>query len=148
MDEINDQLVARLKATMKLAKMSLKHMSEKIGLPYRSLQNYMSGKTRLPADVYVLMCQELGVDNQYVMQGNFHLERWPLYDAIWVSLDRHGYWPEYVVKADVEYDDSISDMLSGYLPKRKRPKKVMVERMVDDVLMTYHQERERLLKKA
>ncbi|MFB2553226.1 helix-turn-helix domain-containing protein [Ensifer soli] len=71
---------------MKERKRSMKSLSADIGLPYRSLQNYLSGSNRIPTDVYVKILELLGIDNQYIMEGNFDLKYWPLWDSLWSSL--------------------------------------------------------------
>lgn len=61
----------------------MRSLSTTTGIPYRSLHNYLSGSNRMPADVYVQICRTLGVDTQYITQASFHLQAWPLFDALW-----------------------------------------------------------------
>lgn len=86
MDNYNERIIEGIKRTMKLSRKSMKALSEDTGIPYRSIQNYLSGSTRMPADVYVQILEVLGVDNQYILYGNFHLKHWPLWDSLWQSL--------------------------------------------------------------
>lgn len=83
MVDIDDQLVEGIKRAMAEGKVSMKRLSARTGLPYRTLQNYLLGTARMPASAYVMICRELGIDNQYVLQGNFHLQFAPLWDALW-----------------------------------------------------------------
>jgi lambda repressor-like predicted transcriptional regulator len=85
-DSLDAQLVAGIKSAMKLGKVSMRALSERTGLPYRSLQNYLSGTTKMPASAYVLICENLGIDNQYVLEGNFQLRYHPLWDALFRVL--------------------------------------------------------------
>lgn len=80
--DLDSRLVDGIRAAMKLSKVSMRALSERTGLPYRSLQNYLSGTTRMPASVYVQMCQQLGIDNQFVLERNFQLRYHPLWDAL------------------------------------------------------------------
>ena len=80
------QLVSGLKRAMDASRVTLRELSRQTEVPYRSLQNYMSGRSRLPADVYVALCAALGIDTQYVVQGSFQLPIDPLYDVLWRVL--------------------------------------------------------------
>lgn len=81
----DERVVAGLRAAMKAGKVTMRALSERTGIPYRSLQNYMSG-TKMPAGVYVQICEELGVDNQFVLEGHFQLRYHPLWDALFTVL--------------------------------------------------------------
>jgi len=105
MDDYNDRIISGIKRVMKERKRSIKSMSESTGLPYRSLQNYLSGSSRLPADVYVKILEVLDVDNQYIMEGTFHLKYWPLWDSLWASLGDSLVNTEY--KPDTGFPDDM-----------------------------------------
>ena len=86
MEDYNERIILGIKRAMKLSRVSMKALSQDTGVPYRSIQNYLSGGTRMPADVYVQILEVLGVDNQYILHGNFHLKHFPLWDSLWAAL--------------------------------------------------------------
>jgi len=86
MDDLDQALIDGIKRTMKEGKFSMRSLADRTGIPYRSLQNYLSGTTRMPASAYVQICNVMGVDNQYILQGNFHLQFMQLWDALWIAF--------------------------------------------------------------
>ena len=76
------ELANDLRNIMKKYKRSARSLSQKIGLPYRSMQNYMSGETRIPAVVLIEILEYLGSDIQEMRQGNRLLRHGDIYDAV------------------------------------------------------------------
>lgn len=83
MTDFDQLLVSGIKSAMAEGKVSMRGLSTRTKLPYRSLQNYLSGTSKMPASAYVAICQALGIDNQYVLQGSFELPHAQLWDALW-----------------------------------------------------------------
>lgn len=71
---------------MQQGNVSMTSLAKTTGLPYRTVQNYLSGTTRMPAAAYIQICDALGINNQFVTQGTFHLQFAHLYDALWKVL--------------------------------------------------------------
>lgn len=96
----DDQSIARdLRALLKARKRSARSVSQAISLPYRSLQNYLSGESRMPAHVLVDILDHLGASLHELRTGNCLLTHSDIYDAIWrvfgdalseIDLDRLG----------------------------------------------------------
>ncbi|MCJ2065978.1 hypothetical protein MKK63_25195 [Methylobacterium sp. J-088] len=68
--------------------MSLRTISEHLGVPYRSVQNYVGGETRMPADFLLNVCAFIGIEPEYLMHGDFYLRENDLYDALAKALER------------------------------------------------------------
>ncbi|MGU9981371.1 hypothetical protein ACJ4V0_15145 [Phreatobacter sp. HK31-P] len=77
-----ESLVRDLKALMKMRKRSARSISEAIKVPYRSIQNYLSGESRIPAVVLIAILDELGADIRLLRHGDALLSHWDLNDAI------------------------------------------------------------------
>jgi len=82
MSDLEERLLVGLRSAMKEKKMSLTGLSKRVEIPYRSLQNYFSGNTKMPAVVYVKICEELGIDNHYVLHGSFEFSHNAFRDAL------------------------------------------------------------------
>jgi transcriptional regulator with XRE-family HTH domain len=78
----SDRLISALKAALKARRVTMRQLSDSLHIPYRSLQNYLSGESRLPADVLLSICQEIGLEADYLAKGNFELSHFDLYDAV------------------------------------------------------------------
>lgn len=78
----DDWLVVALRDALKVRRVSMRHLSEKLSIPYRSIQNYVSGESRIPGDVLLRICAEIGLEPDYLLKGNFEISHADLYDAI------------------------------------------------------------------
>lgn len=78
----DQQLVEDIKSLMKQRKVSARAMSASIGVPYRSIQNYLSGKSRFPAIVMISMLDHLGADIRMLRHGDNLLRHADIYDAV------------------------------------------------------------------
>ena len=83
MNNVETKLIHGIKHAMESKRWTQKKLSQATDIPYRSIQNYLSGTTRMPATAYVQICDVLGIDNQYVLEGNFELHHMILWDALW-----------------------------------------------------------------
>lgn len=81
-------LVRALRDVIKAKKVSLRTISERLGVPYRSVQNYVGGETRMPADFLLNVCSFIGIEPEYLVYGDFYLRENDLYDALAKSLER------------------------------------------------------------
>ncbi|WP_210166874.1 hypothetical protein [Methylobacterium sp. Leaf125] len=64
-------------------------LSRLTGVPYRSLQNYFSRRTEMPALVYLKLCAQLGLDPFYVKEESFKIEYLPLRRALLDTVGHH-----------------------------------------------------------
>lgn len=79
----DEQLVSDIKRLLKERKRSLRSLASLIGVPYRTMQNYMSGESRIPAAVLIAIVDELsGGDLRYLRHGDHLLRHADLFDAI------------------------------------------------------------------
>lgn len=82
----DDWLVVALKDALKARKVSMRHLSERLSIPYRSLQNYFSGESRIPADVLLRVCAEIGLEADSLLKHSFQVSHADLYDAVVLVL--------------------------------------------------------------
>lgn len=75
-------LVEDLKLLLQHRKKSLRAVSRDIGVPYRSMQNYFSGESRIPAIVLVKILDLLGADIKYMRTRDNLLRHADIYDAV------------------------------------------------------------------
>lgn len=78
----DDWLVEALKDALKVRRVSMRHLSEKLSIPYRSVQNYLSGESRIPADVLLRVCEEIGLEVDQLVKGSFEISHADLNDAV------------------------------------------------------------------
>lgn len=78
-----EALVRDLKALMKHKKRSARSISQAIGVPYRSMQNYLSGESRIPAIVLIKMLDELGATVRMLRFGDDLLSHSDMFDAVY-----------------------------------------------------------------
>lgn len=76
------QIVPTLRETMAKRSIRLTDLARLTDIPYRSLQNYFSRKTEMPASVYLKICANLGLDPFYVKEEKFNIEYIPLRRAL------------------------------------------------------------------
>lgn len=60
-DEFEAHLISSLRELMGLRSISVREMAAKVGVPYRTLQNQLLGKARLPASTYMKVVNEVGL---------------------------------------------------------------------------------------
>ncbi|WP_425486578.1 helix-turn-helix domain-containing protein [Chelatococcus caeni] len=107
---LNDsQLAARMREVMKLRGVSMRSLSADLGIPYRSVQNYLSGEVRIPATFLLLFCSHIGVEADYFIYGNFHPSHEELYDALFSILLEAGCLPDPKVARDDETGGEVID---------------------------------------
>ncbi len=82
MGDMEEKLLSGLKMILKEKNWTQRELSKRTDIPYRSIQNYLTGTTKMPATVYLKICKELGVDNQYVLHGSFQLFQPILHEAV------------------------------------------------------------------
>lgn len=94
-----ETLIRDLKALMKRKKRSARAISQSIGVPYRSIQNYLSGESRIPAVVLIKMLDDLGATIRMLRFGDDLLSHSDLFDAVYrvfgeslneIDLDKIG----------------------------------------------------------
>ncbi len=78
----DDWLVVALKSAIKARGVSMRDLSDRLSIPYRSLQNYLSGESRIPADVLLRVCAEIGLEADHLLKGSFEVAHGDLYDAV------------------------------------------------------------------
>jgi hypothetical protein len=78
----DDWLVVALRDALKVRRVSMRHLSEKLDIPYRSIQNYVSGESRIPGDVLLRICAEIGLEPQHLLTGSFEISHSDLYDSV------------------------------------------------------------------
>ncbi len=77
-----EQLLVRLRDVLKRKGVSLRSLSKDLGVPYRSVQNYVGGETRMPASFLLNVCAYVGLEPSFLYRGDFR-PSWPdLYDAV------------------------------------------------------------------
>lgn len=86
-DADSDRLISALKAALKVRHVTMRQLSDSLHIPYRSLQNYFSGESRLPADVLLAICNDIGIEADYLAKGSFELSHFDLYDAVLKVFD-------------------------------------------------------------
>lgn len=79
-DEAN--LIEDLKKLLANKKASLRSVSQEIDVPYRSMQNYFSGKSRIPAVVLIKILDHFACDIKYLRTGDNLLNHEDLYDTM------------------------------------------------------------------
>ncbi len=102
----NLEIVPTLREAMAKRSVKLTDLARLTGIPYRSLQNYFSRKTEMPASVYLKICAQLGLDPFYVKEEKFLIEYYPLRKALVRTLGgllpTHDFLPDRTM-ALVEY---------------------------------------------
>ncbi|XYD09645.1 helix-turn-helix transcriptional regulator [Methylobacterium sp. NMS12] len=90
MAEISPAALAdTLRAAMAKRSVKLTDLAQLTGVPYRSLQNYLTRKTDMPASVYLKICAQLGLDPFYVAAEKSALDYRALRGALVNALGQH-----------------------------------------------------------
>lgn len=87
-------LAEQIRALLKQVRKSQRDVSRELGVPYRSVQTYLAGETRIPATFLLDLCRWLDVEPEYLTTGEFRLRRSDLYDAVIRGLDGAGLLPD------------------------------------------------------
>ena len=61
---------------------SMRALGAGIDVPCRSLQNYLCGTSRMPADVFEDACNQFDVDIQYICEKHFGIRHSLVWDEI------------------------------------------------------------------
>jgi transcriptional regulator with XRE-family HTH domain len=100
-NEITDAFLAeRLREVLKLTGKSQRHVSRALEVPYRSVQTYLAGETRIPATFLLAICQYLELEPDYLITGDFRPRRLDLYDAVIRGLDDMDLLPDRAILAN------------------------------------------------
>ena len=76
-------VVDNLRVALKNRAVKLTVLAEKLGIPYRSLQNYFSKRSDMPLGVYIRICQYAAIPPQYPIHGlRFTIAWHPLQNAL------------------------------------------------------------------
>ena len=68
------EVIATLREAMDKRSVNLTDLAKLSGVPYRSLQNYFSGKTEMTASTFLHLCAHLGLDPNSVGNQKFKIE--------------------------------------------------------------------------
>lgn len=85
-DFIDELIVNGVKRALGEKRWSVRQLSSLTDIPYRTLQKYTSGETKMPAAALVRICDVLDVDLYYLVHGEFDLNHIALWDALWDVL--------------------------------------------------------------
>ncbi|MFD2183585.1 helix-turn-helix domain-containing protein [Rhodoplanes azumiensis] len=81
--DTSDQRVAeRIRVLMKRRDVTIRELSEKSGLPYRTVQNYLTGKVSLPIAFIVKCCDVLCIEADLLLFGGLDLDSISLKGAL------------------------------------------------------------------
>lgn len=71
-----DQLITRrIRNLLKNRKVTYREFASKCGLPYRTVQNYLSDNARIPADFVAKTCDIFGVESDFIIFGGVDIGR-------------------------------------------------------------------------
>lgn len=59
------EILDAIRSVMRCRKVNLTSLSEAIGVPYRSLQNYFGGRGSMPLPVYQAICEALNLSGSF-----------------------------------------------------------------------------------
>ncbi len=119
-DLVSDaELVERLRRVLKQKGVSQRDLSSTLGVPYRSVQNYLSGDTRIPAVFFIEVCRYIGVEMEYFGRGDFRPDFESLSDAVAAAIK----------------ESSVAR------PPKPEPNPTLVARMTATISERYHQHR-------
>lgn len=70
---LSNERAKRLRRELDASHASLREVSAQTGVPYRSLQNYLSGSTPIPLDVLARICTVYTISADYIIHGTYLL---------------------------------------------------------------------------
>lgn len=86
MTDYDAEIVAGFRRALDLSGRTIRSVSVSTGIPYRSLQNYLSGTSKMPAAVFLALCEDLGVNSNFIRHGFFGIQPSTVEDALWRTL--------------------------------------------------------------
>jgi hypothetical protein len=119
----DEWIVTAFRDAMKAGRRTIRSVSVNTGIPYRSLQNYLAGKSRMPASVYLNLCNELAITNDYVIHRTFQLDHEPLTRALTATLggtDQPGQLSRLVKTFNNELQRAETDRMLAFAEERER----------------------------
>jgi transcriptional regulator with XRE-family HTH domain len=85
--ELTDQALAlRLREVLKITKTSQRHVCESLDMPYRTLQSYLSGSTRIPAVFLIALSEFLKLELDFIVNDRFRPRNRECADAMLHAL--------------------------------------------------------------
>lgn len=96
----NDQIVTRLKHVMKCKRVSARELSTALNIPYRTVQNYLSNESRIPADFLLNVCNYIGIEVDYFIYHDFKPRQGEMYDAVFELMEERGWLPSPMASAE------------------------------------------------
>lgn len=82
----DEDLVDAIHYLIKRRGLKLPALSKDLGIKYRTLQNYLYKKSRMPIGVYLELCGRLGVPGDYPIRERFKLDFEALRGAVDATL--------------------------------------------------------------
>jgi len=79
-------LAGRLRDVLRLKGISLRDISTALDMPYRTIQNYMTGSTKIPATFVFEVCHLIDVEPNYFLYGDFKPQYTDMHSAILEAL--------------------------------------------------------------
>lgn len=81
MDKGSASIIDAVRDVMDRRRLKLTDIARDIGIPYRSLQNYMSKRSMIPLDVYIKLCARIGITPDYPVAEKFKLDTYAVREA-------------------------------------------------------------------
>lgn len=106
----DENLAEDVRNLLKRRKVSIRAAAAEIGIPYRSMQNYLSGESRMPATVLIsILDVYAGGDLRFLRNGDHLLRHGDLFDAV-IAVLGGGLLSKYVsapadAKAFLEFEE-------------------------------------------
>jgi hypothetical protein len=82
MKDAETGIIDVLRHLIERRKIKLTALARDTGIPYRSLQNYLSKKSRLPLPAYLKICSRIGITPDYPVIDRFKIAHHALQQAI------------------------------------------------------------------
>lgn len=82
MNDAESGVIDTLREVIDRRKLKLKVIAEEAGVPYRSLQNYLSKSTRIPLATYLDVCRVIGIPPDYPIARRFKIDHHALQQAL------------------------------------------------------------------
>lgn len=134
------ELAVRLRAALKKKGVSMRTISEHLEIPYRTVQNYISGSQKIPAIFLLKVCHLTGIEPSFFIYEDFKLNYWDMYDAVFEVMNRLSFLPEPQTLRDPELGITFEDHTG---------RKALASRITADLISRYdHWSSERLRSKV